>query len=97
MEIVWSERASKDLIKILDFLIAEWGSNVAEDFYNTTLYVIEHIRNNPEMFPPISKQKKDTRCVLLSKHNKLFYSVERDTIFILTIFDTRSHPERLNL
>lgn len=53
------------------------------------------IKNNPESFPESQKKKGLRKCVV-TKHNTLYYSFDAEKIYILTVFDTRQHPNKLN-
>lgn len=97
MQILWSERAKKDLLQILDYLIEEWSSEAAANFYLQTEKICKHIGKHPQMFPSVSKKKKNLRYVSVTKHNRMYYLVNKNTITIVTIFDNRQDPGKLKL
>ncbi|MGM0636567.1 MAG: type II toxin-antitoxin system RelE/ParE family toxin [Bacteroidota bacterium] len=56
---------------------------------------IEIIRNQPEVFPESKKGKKLRRCVI-TKQTTLYYRFNSKRINVVTIFDTRQNPNKLN-
>jgi plasmid stabilization system protein ParE len=92
--IIWSPLAEKDFFCILDYLQNKWGESVLQTFLDLTESVINQIELNPKQFPLIHRKKRIRKCVI-TKHNTLFYRVERKSIFILRIYDTRQDPQKL--
>jgi len=41
-----------------------------------------------------SKSDKTIRSLLVTKHNRLYFSVDDDKILLLQLFDTRQHPSK---
>ena len=94
--IIWSRFADQDLQQILDYLRAQWGDHVADNFMEVTFEMVGYIGSNPKLFPVIFRKLKVRKCVL-TKHNTLFYRETAEAIEILRIFDTRQNPSKLKL
>ncbi|WP_335967375.1 type II toxin-antitoxin system RelE/ParE family toxin, partial [Galbibacter sp. PAP.153] len=56
---------------------------------------IEIIKNQPEIFPESKKGKGLRRCVI-TKQTTLYYRFNSKRINIVTVFDTRQNPNKLN-
>lgn len=95
-QIIWSPLSETDFYKILQYLHENWDENVAVQFIDLTENILDQIAINPRQFPIIFKKKKIRKCVL-TKHNTMFYRVNKTQIDILRIFDTRQDPKVLNI
>jgi len=95
-QIIWSPLSETDFSKILQYLHENWDENVAVQFLELTENILEQIAINPRQFPVIFKKKNIRKCVL-TKHNTMFYRVNKTQIDILRIFDTRQDPKVLNI
>lgn len=93
-KIEWSDRAKFRFQEITKYLLLKWGEKVASDFIDTIESKLELLSVFPLMGAKTS-QKNRVRKLLLSKHNRLFYEVKGDTIYLITIFDTRSNYNSL--
>ncbi len=93
-EIIWSERAKLDKIQILSYWLSRNKSNVypikLNILFKKSVYWIA-VKENP-------KRKTDFENVYVKivKDYKIFYEIKDDKIYILTIFDTRLNPNKLN-
>jgi len=94
-KVVISKTAERKLQKLFDYLIAEWSAKVKSDFVEKLDSSIEVIRNQPEIFPESKKGKNLRKCVI-TKQTTLYYRFNSKQINIVTIFDTRQNPDRLN-
>jgi len=36
----------------------------------------------------------EVQWILITKHNKLYYRIEGDIIYMITLFDTRQNPKK---
>ena len=41
-----------------------------------------------------STKVPDVQWILITKHNKLYYRVKGEIIYVITLFDTRQNPNR---
>ncbi len=95
-EIVFSERASKELTSILEYLEDEWSAKTSIDFTNMLNEKLIHIITNPYLYPPFKNKKQIRRCVV-NKQVSAFYRIKNSDIQIITFFDNRSNPKKLRL
>jgi plasmid stabilization system protein ParE len=94
-KIVVSKTAEKKLNKLFLYLEEEWSLQVKQEFVEKLDNSIAIIKKQPKVFPVSSKEKNLRKCVI-TKQTTLFYRFDSKKIYILTIFDTRQHPNRLN-
>ncbi|PJR03855.1 type II toxin-antitoxin system RelE/ParE family toxin [Avrilella dinanensis] len=94
-EVVLSKTAEKKLRKLFDFLTEQWSENVKNEFIKKLDFSINSIKNQPESFPESKTQKGLRKCVV-TKQTTLYYRFNNKQISVLTVFDTRQHPQKLN-
>ena len=70
-----------------------WSLNIAAKFEAKLLQVIDKIINRPTI-GRVSIKNKTIRSVLVTKHNRLYYSIDGDTITLLELFETKQHPRK---
>ncbi len=88
-----SKTAEKKLDKLFEFLLENWSLKVKLDFVKKLDKSINLIRKNPESFPESESNIGLHRCVI-TKQTTLFYRYTNKEIYIITIFDTRQHPNK---
>jgi len=86
-EIVIKKRFTNKLLGVIDYLEKEWGKNVAHSFLDKVRTRIYALQSHPYIGALTSK--KDVRSTLITKHNRLYYRVIKNKIFILNLYDTR--------
>ena len=89
-----SKTAEKKLDKLFDYLLQNWSQKVKSDFINKLDKSINLIKSTPEIFPESVDQKGLHKCVI-TKQTTLYYRFNSKTIFIVTLFDSRQHPNKL--
>ena len=94
-KVVISKTAEKKLDKLFEYLITEWSIKVKTDFVEKLNSSIEIIKNQPEIFPESKKAKGLKKCVI-TKQTTLFYRYNSKRINIVTLFDTRQNPNKLD-
>ena len=94
-KVVISKTAEKKLEKLFEYLVKEWSIKVKKDFVEKLDSSIEMIKNQPEIFPESKKGKNLRRCVI-TKQTTLYYRFNSKRINIVTLFDTRQNPNRLD-
>ncbi|WP_299984465.1 type II toxin-antitoxin system RelE/ParE family toxin [uncultured Pontibacter sp.] len=95
-EVIWSQKASDEYLATLSYVLEEWGDSAADKFETTIQMQIQRIAQNPQQFPVVSKSKNVRRCVA-TPHNSLFFRETETQIQILTCFDNRQNPDKLEL
>lgn len=94
-KVVISRTVEKKLEKLFEYLIKEWSVKVKNDFVTKLDSTIEIIKNQPEIFPESKKGKGLRRCVI-TKQTTLYYRYSTKQINIVTLFDTRQNPNKLD-
>lgn len=94
-KVVLSKTAKKKLDKLFEYLIEEGSVNVKSEFVEKLDDCIDIIKQQPEAFPESNKRKGLRRCVV-TKQTTLYYRFNSKRIDVVTIFDTRQKPNKLN-
>jgi len=96
MKVFLSELAEKKLLKLNNFLLENWNLKVRNDFIKKLTSKINQISEQPESCPQSSEFKGLFKCVV-TKQTTLFYRInfDRKEIEIITVFDTRQNPDKL--
>lgn len=84
-----------DLENVLTYLFENWSKNVLENFlalYETKISIISY---HPDRYP-IIHQQSGLRKAVLTKHNIILYREKPEHIEIISIYDTRQDPVKLN-
>ncbi len=87
-KITWSELAVDRYRNVIQYLLTEWTEKEAVKFIDkveTKLFLLSR-------FPNIGRKtffNNSIRQILLTKHNRLNYKIEKAKIVVLDIFDTR--------
>ena len=89
-----SKTAQKKLEKLFEYLIQEWSEKVKSDFIIKLDKCVDLIKSNPDIFPESDKQNGLHKCVI-TKQTTLYYRFNSKSIFLVTIFDSRQHPNKL--
>ncbi len=92
-EIILSKRFTNKLSKLIAYLKKEWSYQVADDFSEKLFKRLDALSLQPFTGRP-SNRKANTRSILITKHNRVFYKVDGETINIVNMFDTRIHPRK---
>jgi plasmid stabilization system protein ParE len=58
MRIIWTPEASETLNSNLDYLISEWGAQVASEFLDRVDQVVDVIKSNPEIYHLLREMNK---------------------------------------
>ena len=91
MKITLSKTYLKSLDKLLLYLNEFWDITVSKRFVKKIDKRIATIAQQPHIGAKSLKSTK-VRSVLVTKQNRLFYKIEKDTIHILDLIDTRINP-----
>ena len=94
MKIRFSELAAYKLQLITKYLEYEWNVSVKENFVSKLNTTIKNIAVSPKMYPASMLDKNLRKCVL-TKHTSIFYEIQKEAIFILTIIDNRQDPTKI--
>jgi plasmid stabilization system protein ParE len=86
-EIVIKKRFTNKLLGVIDYLEKEWGKKVAQAFLDKVRIRINALQSHPYIGALTSM--KDVRSTFITKHNRLYYRVVKDKIYIVNLYDTR--------
>ncbi len=74
-KIISSKRFSNKLAKLIFYLKTEWSHKVADNFSDKLFKRLDTLALQPFIGKP-SNRKSNTRSLLITKHNRLFYRVD---------------------
>ena len=94
-KVVISKTAERKLEKLFEYLIKQWSLKVKKDFVEKLDSTIEIIKQQPEIFPESKKGKSLRKCVV-TKQPTIYYRYNSKRINIVTLFDTRQDPNKLD-
>lgn len=94
-KVVLSTTAQKKLERLLVYLLEKWTVKVKNEFVEKLDECIDIIKQQPEAFPESTKRKGLRRCVV-TKQTTLYYRFNSKRINVVTLFDTRQKPKRLD-
>lgn len=95
-EIEWTKRADREFDEIIEYLSKEWNYRVKNNFIERFYHKLDMISYFPEIGVSISKEKK-IRGILVTEHVRIYYRVKNKKIILITLYDTRQDPEKLNI
>ena len=96
MIIRWSYKAQKQQDAVADYIFGEFGGLALRKFYQKIDKVEAELVEFPEMGkvePLLADRKKVYRSIVLTKKNKLVYSVDKDCICVHALWNTRREPK----
>ena len=89
----FSNRSLKEIRIIVDYLNSKWSEKTSKKFLNKLKENIDLIQIDPELFP-ISEFEELRKCVV-SKQTTIFFIIEKNKIYIVSVFDTRQNPNKI--
>ena len=92
-QIIVKKRFTNKVQKVLSYLENEWSHKVAAEFLLKIDRRIELISKHPEIGRP-SEKIKNVRGLLITRHNRMYYTVKNNEIIILNMYDTRMNPKK---
>ena len=92
-QIIVKKRFTNKVQKVLAYLEKKWSNKVAADFLIKIDRLFVLLAKQPSVGRPSSKIKK-VRGLLITRHNKLYYTIEDDKVIILNMYDTRMNPKK---
>lgn len=94
-KIIWTSRALSDLKNIVTYLEENWTVNEIQKFARLLDLQLNRLIIHPFLFPNSNKYKKIRKSVLTRKIS-IYYRVKNHEIQIITLFDYRQNPNKLN-
>ena len=90
-KIIVKKRFTNKVVKLLTYLETEWNSDIANQFIKKLDKRINNLSLQP--FTGIQlKNYSNVRSVLITKHNRIYYRIQDDTIEVINLYDTRINP-----
>jgi len=96
MEVIWSPRASAEFAAQVRYLEQRFGPRQSTRYLHEVLAAIEKVLN-PLMDFQLVREQPETRCCPVNKQVKLYYRPGTDSVELVTFFDTRQSPDKLQL
>ncbi|MCB1155865.1 MAG: type II toxin-antitoxin system RelE/ParE family toxin [Leptospiraceae bacterium] len=95
MKIIWSPKAKKTFLQILDWLSENWSRKEVDTFVTQTEETIEQIKNNPYLYQA-SEKHKNTRRGLVNKIISLYYRIKprKNEVELITFWNNRQNPRK---
>ena len=94
-EVVITPRAKIEIQNVFDYLESKWNEKIKRKFSNKIKSIINLILENPELFP-VSGINKKIRKAVISKQSSLYYHFDSKHIIVLSVFDNRQNPTKIN-
>ena len=94
-EAVITPRAQVEIENIFEYLELKWNETIKKKFSNKINTTIKLLIDNPELFP-VSNVNKKIRKAVVSKQSTLYYHFNSKHIIVLSVFDTRQNPTKIN-
>lgn len=91
-QIIYKKRFLNKLDKLLAYLEKEWNITVGNEFLDKLEDKIKIIKSHPTIGGITSI--KNTRSILITNHNKVYYRIEKNKIVVLNMIDTRKYPKK---
>lgn len=97
MKVYLSNSAENKLLKLSEYLLENWNLKTRDKFIEKFTEKINQISLQPESCPESIEFKGIFKCVV-TKQNTFYYRINYkiNEIEIITIFDTRQRPNKLN-
>lgn len=97
MNVFLSQLAESKLLKLSEYLLENWNLKIRDQFIERLSEKINQISSQPTSCPQSTKFKGLYKCVV-TKQTTFYYRIsdESNEIEIITIFDTRQNPNKLN-
>ena len=96
MKICWSYKAQKQQDAAADYISKEFGGLALREFYQKIEKVESELVEFPKMGkiePLLAHRSKEYRSIVLTKKNKLVYTINKDCVYVHAIWDTRREPK----
>lgn len=93
-KIIWTDEALDNLSNIIEYLEYRWTKREIQNFVKLLDRQIIRIQINPELFQTSFSSSLLRRSVL-TKQITIYYSIDKNEVRIVSLFDNRQNPKRL--
>ena len=95
-KLIWSDEALNNLKSIIVYLENRWSDKEIRKFVQLLDKQLKLIKVNPFIFAE-SNKSNGLRKSVLSRQTTIYYRIIEDEIRIVTLFDNRQNPNKLNI
>lgn len=92
-EVVFSERALKELEEISLYLKHKFSLKTKNEFVNKVERLVLQLQKTPELFP--KSELNNYHKAVIVKQVSIFYRFDDRNIYIISVFDTRQNPKKI--
>jgi len=88
LKIIWTKRAKNNYIKILDYIVNEFGNNSGKNYHER----VENLINLLQSFPELGARQSTTSNlygIILYRRTTIFYTFNKKRIQMITVVDNR--------
>ena len=94
-EVIWSEEAIRNLKDIIYWLELKWSFRELQKFSHKLDRQIEILKKQPFSFPV--SRKTNVRRAVISRQTTLYYQIDDGILKIVSLFDNRMNPVKVNI
>jgi plasmid stabilization system protein ParE len=94
-KIIWSEEAIKDFREIILYIETNFSEKEVKNFAKKFDRQITLIKTHPQAFPASNKRKTIRRTVV-ARLTSIYFVCDGEFIKLVSIFDNRKNPQRIN-
>lgn len=91
-KVIWSEEAVSGLNEIILYLERNFSERDVRVFIKKFEKLLDIIISNPKAFP-VSLKSKKVRRAIIARLTSVYYTVDEESIKLVSIFDTRKNPK----
>lgn len=88
LRVFWTKRAKNNYLKILDYIIAEFGNSAGQKYFERVENTIKLIVSFPELGIKQNRDKK-LYAIIIYRRTTIFYTFNDEEIKIINIVDNR--------
>lgn len=93
--VIISPQAKQDIELSLQYLAKHWNQKVIDNFLLKLELFYNIVSINPHVFGYYSKSR-NIRKYAITKQHVIYYRNRRNAVEIITLFDARQSPKKLN-
>lgn len=93
-QVLWTTEAEDSFDEIFEYLSRKWSQSVAQDFALRVNELIGIISKKPRIFK--RSKSKLVYQALVTKQVSLFYVVKDEQLILLSFWDNRQDPEKID-
>jgi len=95
-KLIWSDEALIGLKEIIEYLESKFSEKDVKKFVQKFDKQIRLIKSNPEIFS-ITPKSKTIRRTIVARLTSIYYRIDGDIIYLVSIYDNRKNPDNLKI